>query len=71
VPDLGRILIVFGVVVVLIGVLLVFAGRLPWFGRLPGDVVIQRGPVTVYFPIMTSIVVSIVLTVLLNLFWRR
>lgn len=69
--DLGRVLIIFGAVVTLIGVLLVLAGRVPWLGRLPGDVVVHRGPVTVYFPIVTSIVVSVVLTLLLNLFWRR
>jgi hypothetical protein len=44
---------------------------MPWLGRLPGDIVINRGPVSVYFPLATSVVISIVLTVLLNLFWRR
>jgi hypothetical protein len=69
--DLGRFLVVLGVVVVLAGVLLLLAPRIPWLGRLPGDIVINRGPVSVYFPLATSIVISIVLTLLLNLFWRR
>lgn len=69
--DLGRMLLVFGGVLVAVGVLLLVAPRIPWLGRLPGDFVFQRGPVTVYFPLVTSLVVSIVLTVLVNLFWRR
>jgi hypothetical protein len=70
-PDLGRLLIAFGCVAILAGVLLLIAPRIPWLGRLPGDFLFQRGPVTVYFPLVTSIVVSIVLTILLNIFWRR
>ncbi|HJQ85601.1 MAG TPA: DUF2905 domain-containing protein [Candidatus Binatia bacterium] len=69
--DLGRVLVVVGAVVALAGLVLVFADRVPWLGRLPGDFVVRRGPLTVYAPIATSIVISILLTVLLNLFWRR
>jgi len=68
--ELGRVLIVAGVIAVLAGVVLMLAPRIPWLGRLPGDIVINRGPVSVYFPLATSIVISIVLTVVLNLFWR-
>ena len=69
--DLCRLLLVFGGVLVLVGALLLLAPRIPWLGRLPGDFVFQRGPVTFYFPLVTSLVVSIVLTLLLNLFFRR
>jgi hypothetical protein len=69
--DLGRFLVVLGGVAVLAGLVLMFVPRIPWLGRLPGDIVINRGPVSVYFPLATSIVISIVLTLLLNLFWRR
>ena len=69
--DLGRFLVVLGAVAVLAGLLLMLAPRIPLLGRLPGDIVINRGPVSVYFPLATSIVISIVLTVILNLFWRR
>jgi hypothetical protein len=69
--DLGRVLVVLGGAVVLMGVLLMFADRVPWVGRLPGDFTVRRGPVTIYFPLATGIVISLVLTVLLNLFWRR
>jgi hypothetical protein len=69
--ELGRFLVVLGAIAVLAGVVLMLAPRLPWLGRLPGDIVVQRGPVTLYFPLMTSIVLSVVVTLLLNLFWRR
>lgn len=69
--GLARFLILLGVVAVVAGVVLLFLPRIPWLGRLPGDIVVQRERITFYFPIVTSIVVSIVLTVLLNLFFRR
>ena len=69
--ELGRVLIVAGVIAVLAGVVLMLAPRIPWLGRLPGDIVVQRGPLTLYAPLMTSLVLSVVVTVLLNLFWRR
>jgi hypothetical protein len=64
----GRLLIVAGIVLVTLGVVLLAAGRLP---RLPGDVVIQRPAVTVYFPIGTMILVSLVLTLIFNVLLRR
>ena len=67
----GRLLIVLGVVAVVVGVALLYLPRIPWFGRLPGDIVVQREGFTFYFPLATSIIVSIVLTVLVNLFFRR
>ena len=69
--DLGRSLVVMGLVVALVGVVLMLAGRVPWLGRLPGDTYVQRGNWSFYFPLMTSIVVSVVLTLLFWLFGRR
>jgi hypothetical protein len=69
--DLGRVLVVVGGLTVLLGLVLLLAPRLPWLGRLPGDILIRRDSFTFYFPIVTSIVASLVLTLLLNLFWRR
>jgi membrane protein implicated in regulation of membrane protease activity len=68
--DLGRLLMLVGAVVFALGALLALAGRLPWLGRLPGDVVFERGPVTFYFPLATSLILSVVLTLLLW-FYRR
>ena len=69
--DLGKSLVVMGLVVALVGVVLMLAGRVPWLGRLPGDIYVQRGNWSFYFPLMTSIVVSVVLTLLFWLFGRR
>jgi DUF2905 family protein len=69
--DLGRVLIVLGVVVAVVGVVLVLFGRVPWIGRLPGDIHVQRGNRTFYFPLGTSILVSILLTLVLWLVGRR
>lgn len=69
--DLGRWLVVLGLVLVVVGVVLVFADRIPWLGRLPGDIRIGRGNWRVYFPLATSLLISVILTVLLNLFFRR
>ena len=69
--GLGRLLILVGVVSIVAGLVLLIAPRVPWLGRLPGDVIVERGRFTLYVPIVTSLVVSIVLTILLNLFFRR
>ena len=69
--DIGKTLIVFGFVIAVAGLLLVFVGRVPWLGRLPGDIHIQRGNWSFYFPLATSIVVSVLLTLLFWLFGRR
>lgn len=69
--DLGRMLIVVGVVIALIGLLFTLGGRLPWLGRLPGDITIRRGNVTFYFPLVTSLLLSVILTVIVWLVGRR
>jgi len=63
--------VVVGCVTVVVGLVLMLAPKLPWLGNLPGDFVVRRERVTFYFPLATSIVVSLVLTILLNLFFRR
>ena len=69
--EIGKLLIVMGVLIAVIGVVIVLAGRLPWIGRLPGDIYVRRGNFTFYFPLATSILVSIVLTLIFWLFGRR
>jgi hypothetical protein len=69
--DLGRMLIVIGVVVVVLGVALMLFGRVPWIGRLPGDIHVERGNWTFYFPLGTSILLSLVLTLVFWLMGRR
>jgi hypothetical protein len=68
----GRTLIVLGVLLVIAGLAMEFAPRLPFrIGRLPGDIYIHRGNTTLYFPIVTCILVSVVLTLVLWIFNRR
>ncbi|HEV2855509.1 MAG TPA: DUF2905 domain-containing protein [Thermoanaerobaculia bacterium] len=62
-------IVVLGIAVAVIG-LLVWSGALSWFGRLPGDIRIDRGNVKVFFPITSMILISIVLTLVLNLLRR-
>jgi len=73
--DLGKLLLGFGALMVLLGLVLLVAGNLsgkvPWLGRLPGDIHIQRGSWTFYLPLGTCLVISIVLTLLFSLFGRR
>lgn len=68
--QLGRLLIIGGVVLVAVGLLLYFSDRIPWLGRLPGDLTFKSGKTRVYIPIATSILLSILLTIILNLFRR-
>lgn len=71
--SLGRMLLLLGAVLALVGVLLVVAERFPGLriGRLPGDISVERDRFRLYVPIGTSIAISIVLTLVLWLFTRR
>jgi hypothetical protein len=66
--EIGRPLIVVGAVLLVVGLVLTFGPRLPLLGRLPGDIVWRRGGTTVYFPIVTCLVLSLVLSLLFALF---
>ena len=69
-PGFGRYLIIIGLVIAAIGVALSFADRIPWLGRLPGDISIKRENFSFYFPLATSIVISLILSLLLWLLRR-
>jgi hypothetical protein len=66
--PLGKMLILLGVFIILIGVLFLIGEKIPWIGRFPGDILIKKEKVTFYFPITTSILISIILTLLFTLF---
>lgn len=70
-PAIGKALILFGVILIGIGVLLTFINKIPFIGRLPGDVYIQKKNFTFYFPITTSILISILLSLIFWLWSRR
>ncbi|MCG8431166.1 MAG: DUF2905 domain-containing protein [Candidatus Omnitrophica bacterium] len=68
--QIGRMLILFGIAVVAIGLLLMVFGKVPFIGKLPGDIVIQRRNLTFYFPLATCFLISVVLS-LVAWFWSR
>jgi hypothetical protein len=68
--DLARPLMIAGAVLLLVGALLSAGARLPWLGRLPGDIVIERDNFRFYFPLATSILISIIVTMLFAAFRR-
>lgn len=70
--PLGRLILLLGLALVLLGLALGYApGLFGWFGHLPGDIRIERENGTFIFPVTSMIIVSVVLTILLNLFFRR
>jgi len=69
--DLGKFIFIAGVFLVITGGLLMLAGKIPGLGRLPGDILVQRGNFTFYFPVVTMVIVSVVLTLLVNLLFKK
>ena len=69
--PIGRALIILGLVIAGVGVLVAFADKIPWLGRLPGDIYVKRDNFSFYFPLTTSIVVSVVVSLILYLFRGR
>ena len=69
--SFAKLLIVFGVILAAVGGLMLFIGNVPYIGKLPGDIYVQRNNFSFYFPLTTSILLSIVLTLLFSLFSRR
>ena len=67
----GKTLIIIGIILILLGLAIVFGGKILPLGRLPGDIAFKRGNFTLFFPIVTCIILSIILTILLNFFLRR
>ena len=65
---LGKLLILLGVLIIVIGLLLLVGEKIPWIGKLPGDIIIRREKFSFYFPITTCIIISIILTLLLWIF---
>ena len=70
-PEIGKLLIIVGGFIVVVGLFLALGLRIPYLGKLPGDISINRGNVHFYFPIVTGLLLSLVLTLLLNAFFRR
>jgi hypothetical protein len=67
-PGIGKLFIVLGIVLILVGLAFMFGDKIPFIGRLPGDIFIKKEKFSFYFPITTSIIISIILTVLFSIF---
>ncbi len=63
--QIGKFLIITGLIIIVLGAILMLAGKVPFIGRLPGDIIIERKNFTFYFPLATSIILSIILTLIL------
>jgi predicted phosphohydrolase len=68
--DIAKILILFGALLIAVGVVLLVVPKLPFLGRLPGDIIIKRGNTTFYFPLATSILISILISLIVYLLSR-
>ncbi|MCD6169715.1 MAG: DUF2905 domain-containing protein [Candidatus Latescibacteria bacterium] len=69
--SIGKFIIIVGILLVITGMLIASVDKLPFLGRLPGDIFVRKGNFSFYFPVVTCLVLSVVLTILLNLFLRR
>ncbi len=65
--SIGKVLLILAGLLAALGVFLLFVGRLPHFGKLPGDILFQQGNFTFYFPLVTTVLLSLLLTVVINL----
>jgi Protein of unknown function (DUF2905) len=71
VEPIGRVLIVVGLVIAAVGAVFVFGSRLPLLGHLPGDITVRRDGVTVFIPLGTMVLLSVVASVVLSIVGRR
>lgn len=71
ITDIGKTLIFFGAVLILTGVGFLLADKIHWIGRLPGDIYIHKKNFTLFFPVATSILISVVLSIIFYLLGKR
>jgi hypothetical protein len=67
-PGIGKTFIIFGVMLVIVGLAFMFGDKIPYIGKLPGDIYIKKERFSFYFPITTSIIISIILTIIFSIF---
>lgn len=68
---MGRVILTIGLLLVVLGLVITFLGKIPGLGKLPGDIYIKRGNFTFYFPLATSIILSLLLSLIINVIMRR
>ena len=67
-PGIGKLFVILGIVLIITGLAFMFGDKIPYIGKLPGDIFIRKERFSLYFPITTSIIISIILTVLFSIF---
>jgi hypothetical protein len=67
-PGIGKMLIILGIILIIVGIGFLMGDKIPYIGKLPGDIMIKKERFSIYFPITTSIIISIILTILFFLF---
>ena len=69
--EIGKGIIIFGAILIAVGLILTFFNKIPFLGRLPGDIYVHRKNFTFYFPVTTSILISVLLSLIFWLWSRR
>ena len=69
--PVGRVIVVVGIFMIVFGFLIMLSPKIPFLGKLPGDIYLKRGNFSFYFPIVTSTLVSLIITIILNLLFGR
>ncbi len=67
----GKFLVLLGICLILLGIFISILPKIPYIGKLPGDIYIKKDNFTFYFPLATSILISLLLTIILNLLFRK
>jgi hypothetical protein len=67
-PAIGKMFIILGIILIVVGIAFLFGDKIPYIGKLPGDIYIKKERFSFYFPITTSIIISIILTILFSIF---
>jgi hypothetical protein len=67
-PGIGKMFIILGIILIVVGIAFLFGDKIPYIGKLPGDIYIKKERFSFYFPITTSIIISIILTILFSIF---
>jgi len=67
-PGIGKMFIILGIILIVVGIAFLFGDKIPYIGKLPGDIYIKKERFSFYFPITTGIIISIILTILFSIF---
>jgi hypothetical protein len=68
--EIGKIFLILGGIIIVVGLILTFSQHIPFLGKLPGDIVVKKENFSFYFPIVTFLLISIVLTIIINVVLR-